>query len=252
MVVSWDAVADAAFYRIGWVALPDYQMTVAAGRNWLEAFHFLNAANTGQTEWKLTRLSPGVQYYFIVASNDARNGVPQYGGWSEPLTLTSDSTTGQVDYSDQYPNCDAVRAHHPGGVKRGSPVYRANLDADGDGTACESTASAPSGNYLPIQSIGTFTGTGDSADNVIRLDAGVYRVTSSRTNTDRNFFVYLVGLQNGRERSVGIYGRGESGGSKIETIYNDGSSSTLQAGNHVLQVDTASNWEVRIELLAAH
>ena len=126
VVVSWDAVADAAFYRIGWVALPDYQTTVAAGRNWLEVFHFLDAANTGQTEWKLTRLSPGVQYYFIVASNDARNGVPQYSGWSEPLTLTSDSTTGQVDYSDQYPNCDAVRAHHPGGVKRGSPVYRAN------------------------------------------------------------------------------------------------------------------------------
>ena len=47
---------------------------MAAGRDWLEAFHFLDAANTGQTQWALKRLSPGVEYYFIIASNDARNG----------------------------------------------------------------------------------------------------------------------------------------------------------------------------------
>ena len=59
-IVSWHAVPDAAFYRIGWVALPDYQATVDAGRDWLEAFHFLDAANTGQTQWTLSRLAPGI------------------------------------------------------------------------------------------------------------------------------------------------------------------------------------------------
>ncbi len=88
VIVSWNASPGAAFYRIGWVARPDYEATVAAGRDWLEAFHFLDAANTGQTQWTLTRLSPGVEYYFIVASNDNRNGVPQYGNWSNLLALT--------------------------------------------------------------------------------------------------------------------------------------------------------------------
>ncbi len=92
-LLSWNAVADAAFYRIGWVAFPDYEAKVAAGHDWLEAFHFLDAANTGQTQWALTRLSPGVQYYFIIASNDARNGTPQYGEWSEPLTLNDDTSS---------------------------------------------------------------------------------------------------------------------------------------------------------------
>ena len=184
VIVSWNAVADAVYYRIGWVAKPDYEATVAARRDWLEAFHFLDAANTGQTQWTLTRLSPGVDYYFIVASNDNRNGVPQYGDWSNLLTLTPASS---VDYADQYPNCDAVRAHHPGGVKQGSPVYRSALDRDGDGIACEATSAVLTGNYLPIQSIGTFTGIGDGADNVIRLEAGVYRVTTTRQNTDVEF-----------------------------------------------------------------
>ncbi len=92
-IVSWDTVPGAAFYRIGWVALPDYQATVADGRDWLEAFHFLDIANTRQTQWTLSRLTPGVQYAFIVASNDARHGNPQYGNWSELITLTPESET---------------------------------------------------------------------------------------------------------------------------------------------------------------
>ena len=137
VIVSWNAVDEAAFFRIGWVAKPDYEATVAADRDWLEAFHFLDAANSNLTEWTLTRLSPGVEYWFIVASNDNRNGVPQYGDWSNLLALTP---APPIDYSDQYPNCDAVRAHHPGGVKRGSPIYRTALDRDGDGFACEQAA----------------------------------------------------------------------------------------------------------------
>ena len=151
-IVSWNAVPGAAFYRIGWVAFPDYQATVSEGRDWLEAFHFLDAANTGQTQWTLSRLSPGVPYYFIVASNDARNGTPQYGNWSERITLTPALTP----------------------------------------TPTPTPAPAPSAaSCLPVQSIGTFTGSGNDAGNVLYLAAGQYRVTAHQTGKS-NYIVDLI------------------------------------------------------------
>ena len=39
--------------------------------------------------------------------------------------------------SDYYPNCAAVRAAGAAPLRRGSPGYRAGLDRDGDGVACE-------------------------------------------------------------------------------------------------------------------
>ncbi len=140
--LTWNAVPEAAFYRVGWVAFPDYESTVADGRNWLEAFHFFDAENTGQTQWTLTRLSPGVQYFFVIGSADERFGGAQCSEWSNALTLTG-APPAEVDFTSQYPNCRAVREHHPGGVKRGSPIYRASLDPDGDGTACETADTGP-------------------------------------------------------------------------------------------------------------
>ena len=144
-IVSWDAVPGAAFYRIGWVALPDYQATVADGREWLEAFHFLDAANTGQTQWTLSRLAPGIQYLFTVASNDARKSNPQYGNWSELITL--------IPKPAPEPVC-------------------------------------PADDYLPIQSIGEFSGHGSQASTVLRLEAGLYQAIGSH-NGEYNFVVWL-------------------------------------------------------------
>ena len=161
----------------------------------------------------------------------------------------------EISLVSLYPNCDAVRAHYPGGATRGSPIYRANLDPDGDGIACELASTVPSGNFLPIQNIGTFSGTGDNTDNVIRLRAGIYRFTTSRQNTDKNVFLEIVELSSGSERSVGIYGRGDSGGSELETIYSDNSSFRLQAGDYILAVDASDStqdWTVTIELIKAH
>lgn len=36
-----------------------------------------------------------------------------------------------------YPNCDAARAAGAAPIRRGQPGYRAGLDRDGDGIACE-------------------------------------------------------------------------------------------------------------------
>ena len=45
---------------------------------------------------------------------------------------------------------------------------------------------------------------------------------------------------------------GPDSGRKTLTIYDDDSSFRLQAGNYVLEVDTESDWNVIVELLAAH
>ena len=84
VLISWDAVPGAAYYRIGWVAYADVEPIIAVGGDWLERFAFIDIQNRGQTEHLITRLTPGVQYAFIVASNDGRYGIPQWPpatGW---------------------------------------------------------------------------------------------------------------------------------------------------------------------------
>ena len=105
---------------------------------------------------------------------------------------------------------------------------------------------------LPIRPIGTFTGSGDSVEQVFALQAGLYRFTASRTNTDGNFFVDVIELVDGDSRSVGIYGSGETGGQEALTIYGPDRTFGLQAGNYILDVDTDHDWSVRVELLQAH
>ena len=67
-VVFWDAVAGAAFYRIGWAASDDIAAVRADGRNWLDAFDFRDVKNKGQTPQALEGLTPGARYAFIAAS----------------------------------------------------------------------------------------------------------------------------------------------------------------------------------------
>ena len=83
--ISWDAVPNAAYYRIGWVAYSDVAPIIASGGDWLEHFAFIDIENRGQTEHLITRLTPGVVYAFIMASNDGRYGTPRWpssAGWA--------------------------------------------------------------------------------------------------------------------------------------------------------------------------
>ena len=82
VIVTWRTVPGAAYYRIGWVSFPDYQRVTAEGRDWLEAFVFVDQANRGQTTYKVSRLEPGVLHAFLVASNDTRYGEPRWSEWS--------------------------------------------------------------------------------------------------------------------------------------------------------------------------
>ena len=82
--LTWSAVPGAAYYRIGWVVYEDVAPIIEAGGDWLEHFAFIDIANRGQTEHTIARLTPGLQYAFIVAGNEGRYGTPQWpdaSGW---------------------------------------------------------------------------------------------------------------------------------------------------------------------------
>ena len=89
-VVRWDAVADAAYYRIGWVNMETFRAVQAeGGREWLDVFAFRDVVNRGQTVQiqTLYDLAPGVEYAFIVASVGHRFGNAR--SWSEWAYLTT-------------------------------------------------------------------------------------------------------------------------------------------------------------------
>ena len=93
-VVRWDAVADAAYYRIGWVNMETFRAVEAeGGREWLDVFAFHDVVNRSQTSQTLSDLEPGVQYAFIMASVGQRFG--NVAGWSQwtYLTTTAAATT---------------------------------------------------------------------------------------------------------------------------------------------------------------
>ena len=84
VVVWWDAVVDAAYYRIGWVNMETFRAVQAEGeREWLDVFAFRDVVNRGQTVQleALYDLEPGVEYAFIAASVGQRFG--SAAGWSD-------------------------------------------------------------------------------------------------------------------------------------------------------------------------
>ena len=276
VVVSWDHVPAASHYRVGYVNMEtDYPLAKASlTGNWLEAFVYVDVESAnftvvnGRVQYVLRRLEQGVRHAVTVLSSGdvLANGRTVSGTFSWPNSPTwvfhtvanRGGTTAPapgVDYISMYPDCQAVQLHFPGGVRQGSPIYRASLDTDNDGVACEPASTSPTGNYLPIHSVGSFSGTGDSAHHVLRLAPGLYRITTTRQNLSGNVFVYLIEMNDGDKNYVGIYGRNDPGGQELETVYDDGASYRMQAGNYILEIDTSSDaldWTVTVELLQAH
>lgn len=85
VIVGWEGVDGAAYYRIGWVALDDISARQAEGREWLDAFVFADVGSGGPTEYAVSGVTPGRRYAFIVASAGRRFGA---GRWSEWAYLT--------------------------------------------------------------------------------------------------------------------------------------------------------------------
>ena len=138
--ITWNAAAGAKYYRIGWIAREDYIAISEAGGDPLEAFAFIDVSNRGQAEHTVTRLTPGVTYLFLVASNDARYGTPKW--LSAPVTLTPQGGTpgggqpgdGKNEPTQPAPACPAP--NHPvfsNPEPRPVPSGRGDYDADDDG-----------------------------------------------------------------------------------------------------------------------
>ena len=68
-VVSWDAVAGASEYRVGWLAVADYQANIDNDR-WRERFAYSDV--NASSSYTVTRLTPGVAYYFITGPETGR------------------------------------------------------------------------------------------------------------------------------------------------------------------------------------
>ena len=82
-VVSWDPVAGASEYRVGWLAVADYQANIDNDR-WRERFAYSDV--NASSSYTVTRLTSGVAYYFITGRKEGDDIA-----WSAWATLTLNS-----------------------------------------------------------------------------------------------------------------------------------------------------------------
>ena len=153
VVLSWGAVADAAFYRVGWMASADFEAAGGAqGPHWAEEFRYSDIGNRGQTSHTITRLTPGIDYWFIVGSNDTRYGEPQWSSWA-PLKLEHRGGTVDPLPTDSVP-FDGSRLssissgkYHTCGIRQDGTVHCFGLDGLGQ-------SSPPEGEFLSVSAGG--------------------------------------------------------------------------------------------------
>ena len=80
-IISWDAVPEAAYYRIGYVNMDtDYPIAKASATGeWIEAFVYVDVnalnftANGGRVEYTVRRLAPARHAFAVLTSNDVVN-----------------------------------------------------------------------------------------------------------------------------------------------------------------------------------
>ena len=96
VVISWNPVAGAVFYRVAWIAAADANALTEKGGGWLDAIAYTNltsaaadsdadgVADAGM-QHTLNRLNPGARYIFLVGSLRVKSGTPS---WSSPAELT--------------------------------------------------------------------------------------------------------------------------------------------------------------------
>ena len=144
--LAWDAVAGATYYRVGWMADEDYQRALSEPNGeWLKEFRFSNIISRGQPTWTVTRLTPGIKYWFIVGSHNAVYGEPKWsalkvltltaatsreGGWevwageqSDSADISADNPTGSYGSRILIYESSDILAAPPGWYAEDDPEY---------------------------------------------------------------------------------------------------------------------------------
>ena len=84
---TWSATAGAQFYVVGWANREEVSQMIAAGRDWLDAFHYatIPANHTGHT---ITGIKPDTEYAVIIGAKTTRFGgaEPAWSQWSFATT----------------------------------------------------------------------------------------------------------------------------------------------------------------------
>ena len=116
--LAWDAATGATYYRVAWMADEDYRRAIGEpDGEWRKEIRFSNIVNRGQPAWTVTRLTPGVRYWFTVGSHNAFHGSPKWSAW-KGLKLTaapSREREWQVWAGDQADSAD-ISADNPMGT----------------------------------------------------------------------------------------------------------------------------------------
>jgi len=88
VIINWDPVADAAYYRIGWLSYSDYRALADQQRDWQDGFRFVEVTNARQGSYTITGLNPDERYIFTVGSLQYRFS---QANWSvfEEVTLSA-------------------------------------------------------------------------------------------------------------------------------------------------------------------
>ena len=93
-------------------------------------------------------------------------------------------------------------------------------------------------------------GTGDSADTVMHLRAGLYRAKMMHTGSS-NFIVHLIEVDTGRTEYLANE-IGNADETDTFTIYDGDPSYRPQTGNYLLTVEADGDWTTDVDLVAAH
>ena len=102
VIVSWNDVDAAAYYRIGWVSADEVTAALSNGQEWQDAFAFTDVANRGQAGHTITGLKPAQRYAFIVASVSRRFGAASWSEWAY-LTPAGTATSCPTDGGGEPP-----------------------------------------------------------------------------------------------------------------------------------------------------
>jgi hypothetical protein len=81
VVISWDAIPEATYYRVGYVNMvTDYPLaTASVTGEWIEAFVYVDVnalnltVNGGRVEYTVRRLAPARHAFTVLTSNDVVN-----------------------------------------------------------------------------------------------------------------------------------------------------------------------------------